>query len=112
MENNGQIMTQRRINLRFKRFDLNFARTMRIKIIQPDFANSNDFRFAAAVAEIGLLLRDSQYKQKANYKDVISLAKSAPGKDDGGSRADFVTLAENFKKIDKQDRRLLDVIGH
>jgi len=62
---------------------------------------SDDFKFAAAVAEFGLLLRDSQYKQNASYEQVIALAKSAKGKDDEGYRAEFVRLAESALNMAK-----------
>lgn len=58
---------------------------------------SANYRFAASVAEFGLLLRDSEYKQKATYKDVISLAKTALEND--ASRKEFVTLAENMQRV-------------
>jgi Ca-activated chloride channel family protein len=62
---------------------------------------SDDFKFAAAVAEFGLLLRDSQYKQNARYEQVIALAKSAKGKDDDGYRAEFIRLAESAMNMAK-----------
>ena len=53
---------------------------------------SDNFRFSAAVAEFGLLLRDSEYKQQSSFTQVISLAKSASGKDENGYRSEFVRL--------------------
>ena len=63
---------------------------------------SANYRFAASVAEFGLLLRDSEYKQKASYKNVIALAKTAVEND--ASRKEFVTLAENMQRVAKQMR--------
>lgn len=62
---------------------------------------SDDFKFAAAVAEFGLLLRDSQYKQNASYEQVVALAKGAKGKDDEGYRAEFIRLAESAMNMAK-----------
>jgi len=62
---------------------------------------SIDFKFAAAVAEYGLLLRDSQFKQNANFDQLISMAKTAKGKDDDGYRAEFIRLAESTKNMMK-----------
>lgn len=56
---------------------------------------SNNFRFSAAVAEFGLLLRDSEFKGKANYNQVVSLAKESRGEDSEGYRAEFVRLVES-----------------
>ncbi len=55
-------------------------------------ATSDNFRFAAAVAQFGMLLRDSQYKQGANYNSVLALAGSATGTDEEGYRKEFIEL--------------------
>ncbi|HEX8547274.1 MAG TPA: VWA domain-containing protein [Cytophagaceae bacterium] len=55
---------------------------------------SNDFRFSAAVASFGLLLRDSKFKGKANYDTVIELATQSKAKDDEGHRAEFLKLVK------------------
>lgn len=55
---------------------------------------SNNFKFSAAVAEFGLLLRDSKHKENAKYSNVIALAKSAKGEDENGYRAEFIRLVE------------------
>jgi Ca-activated chloride channel family protein len=54
----------------------------------------NDFKFAQAVGAFSLLLRDSAHKGNANYKDILSLAKSAKGNDEEGYRADFIKVVE------------------
>ena len=59
----------------------------------------DDYRFAAAVAEWGMLLRNSKYKAKSSYKQVIDLAKNAIGKDEEGYRKEFIRLVELSKKI-------------
>ncbi|CAN5311937.1 VWA domain-containing protein [soil metagenome] len=64
-------------------------------------ATSVDFRFAAAVAEFGMLLRDSQFKQGSSFDQVISMAKGAKGEDTEGYRAEFVRLAESAKLLSK-----------
>jgi Ca-activated chloride channel family protein len=60
---------------------------------------SADFRFAAAVAEWGLVLRDSAYKGKASLDEAASLARGARGKDAEGYRAEFLELVELSKKL-------------
>lgn len=60
-----------------------------------DFNNSSEnCKFACAVAEFGLLLRDSKFKGETNFKDILVLAKQAKGKDDEGYRAEFIKLVE------------------
>ena len=55
---------------------------------------SNNFRYSAAVAEFGLLLRNSKHKANANYKQVVELAKASKGADEHGYRAEFIRLVE------------------
>jgi Ca-activated chloride channel family protein len=53
---------------------------------------SANFRFAAAVAEFGMLLCNSEYKQSSTYESVDQLAKNALGKDKEGYRSEFLQL--------------------
>ena len=62
---------------------------------------SDDFRFASAVAEFGMLLRDSEYKQHSDYISLINRAKKAKGTDDEGYRAEFIRLAESARLLTK-----------
>ena len=66
-----------------------------VKYRSTRFANaSENFRFAAAVAEFGMILRDSPHKGDATMADVIATARSARGEDPHGYRTEFVSLAE------------------
>lgn len=60
---------------------------------------SDDFRFASAVAELGMLLRRSPYRQEASYERLIARAMSAKGKDPEGYRAAFVSMAESARLL-------------
>ena len=55
---------------------------------------SADFRFASAVAELALLLRESDHRADAQYARLIERARAARGPDADGYRAEFVRLAE------------------
>jgi len=55
---------------------------------------SNNFKFSVAVAEFGMLLRDSKYKANSSFNEVLKLAREAKGKDHFGYRAEFVKLVE------------------
>lgn len=71
-------------------------------------ATSDNFRFAAAVAEFGMLLRQSEFKADASFDHVISLARKAKGKDEEGYRAEFVRLAESAQLLAKGKERVKD----
>jgi Ca-activated chloride channel family protein len=64
-------------------------------------ASSTDLRFAAAVAEFGMLLRDSQFKQQSTFDQAIGIAKTAKGEDADGYRAEFIRLAQSAKLLVK-----------
>ncbi|MDQ3281955.1 MAG: von Willebrand factor type A domain-containing protein [Acidobacteriota bacterium] len=54
---------------------------------------SPDMQFAAAVAQFGMLLRNSPYKGDASWEDVLHLANIARGADLDREREEFATLA-------------------
>jgi Ca-activated chloride channel family protein len=60
---------------------------------------SEDFKFASAVAEFGLLLRDSKYKANASYDSVLIRAQAARGQDSEGYRSEFIQLVGAAKSI-------------
>jgi Ca-activated chloride channel family protein len=62
---------------------------------------SNNFRYSAAVAEFGMLLRESKFKGDSTFDSVLEMAKGSMGKDDFGYRAEFVQLVEKAKLLKK-----------
>jgi Ca-activated chloride channel family protein len=62
-------------------------------------SSSADFRFAAAVAEFGLVLRDSEFKGEASLDQVTSLAANARGADPTGSRREFIALVDKAREL-------------
>ncbi len=64
---------------------------------------SDNIGFSGAVAEFGLLLRDSEFKGEANYDRVIAQAKKHKGGDDEGYRAEFIQLVELAKLLEPTD---------
>ena len=62
---------------------------------------SDNFRFAASVAQFGMLLRHSAFKSKASYMDVLSLARKAKGNDEEGYRSEFIRLVESAQLLAK-----------
>lgn len=66
---------------------------------RPLTATSENFRFSAAVAEFGLLLRNSSFKQRSDFGNVIALAKAAKGQDADGYRNEFIGLVDAAAKL-------------
>jgi Ca-activated chloride channel homolog len=99
--NSDEIMT---IKLRYKKPDGETSQliTHTIKDDHVTLENTSDnFRFSAAVAEFGLLLRNSAYKQQGSYQQVITLAKGAKGSDDNGYRSEFIQLVQTATSLAK-----------
>jgi Ca-activated chloride channel homolog len=59
----------------------------------PAETASPDFQFQQAVAEFGLLLKNSSYKGSASFSDAIAAARASLGSDPDGYRAEFLRLA-------------------
>ena len=96
---NNEMMT---IKFRYKKPDEDVS-----KLIVKTVGNKNirwentseQFRFAAAVAEMGMLLTNSEFKGGGNYASVIRLAKSSLGNDPDGYRKEFIALAEKASNL-------------
>ncbi|HSN60003.1 MAG TPA: YfbK domain-containing protein, partial [Ferruginibacter sp.] len=60
---------------------------------------SENFRFAAAVAEFGLILRQSEFKAQASYASVLQLANKALLYDKEGYRKEFTRMVESAQLL-------------
>lgn len=61
---------------------------------QPGSRGTESLRFAAAVVQYGMLLRNSDYKGAASWDGALTLAKANMGADPGGYRSEFVRLVD------------------
>jgi Ca-activated chloride channel family protein len=90
------------IKFRYKKPDGNksilMEETIPFETVNLDEA-SNNFKFSAAVAGFGMLLRNSEYKGENDYDKVLDLARSSKGKDTDGYRAEFINLVELAKNL-------------
>ena len=99
--NSDELMT---IKLRYKKPDSDNSQLLSQTVAgsSNSFSNSsNNFRFSAAVASFGMLLRNSEYKQQSSYDQVLQLARSAKGEDANGYRAEFIRLVQSAGTIVK-----------
>ncbi|PKQ65142.1 hypothetical protein BZG02_04765 [Labilibaculum filiforme] len=60
---------------------------------------SNNYKFSAAVAGFGLLLRDSKFKGNCSYDMLINLAQESKGDDKEGYRSEFIQLMKLAKQL-------------
>ena len=101
VSNTDEIMT---IKLRYKKPDEDVSKLINHPVMDNHTGvenTSDNFRFSAAVAEFGLMLRTSEYKQQSSYSQVVSLAKGAKGSDDNGYRAEFIRLVQAATSLAK-----------
>ncbi|QNL52379.1 von Willebrand factor type A domain-containing protein [Olivibacter sp. SDN3] len=94
------------VKFRYKKPDEEKSQLKQVVIADRPTAlpkTSDDFRFTSAVAELGMLLRNSAYKQQADYNKLITRAKEAKGIDEEGYRAAFIQMAEDAKMLAKEN---------
>ncbi|MBW8889189.1 MAG: von Willebrand factor type A domain-containing protein [Fibrobacteres bacterium] len=60
---------------------------------------SEDFRFAAAAAGFGLVLRGSRFRGDLDFDKVAAMANGARGRDTQGRRAEFATLVDQARAL-------------
>jgi len=60
---------------------------------------SDNFRWSAAVAGFGMLLRESEFKGDLTYNDVIEMAQNSKGEDKEGYRIEFINLVKSCELI-------------
>ncbi len=96
----GELLT---VKLRYKRPEETASRLLEqvlaVDAQVPPAQSSVDFRFAAAVTEYGLLLRQSAFRGAASYEQVRQLAAGALGEDPDGDRKEFLELAARAGKL-------------
>lgn len=105
----GELMT---LKLRYKAPDGDTSRLIERAVINPGQAArrvGNNFFFSAAVAEFGMILRDSDYKNTATLDQVMALARDAQGADPFGYRAEFIRLVEDYQVIAGEETPVSEV---
>lgn len=95
----GELLT---VKLRYQEPRGGTSRLVEGRVMDRDVAAeavSPGFRFAAAVAEWGMLLRDSRHRGSASFDHAAALARGAVGDDPEGHRAEFVALVARSREL-------------
>ena len=92
------------VKFRYKRPDEKKSRLIveTLKATQNTKSTSDNFRFSAAVAQFGMILRNSEYKGDSNHESVIKLAKGALGEEEYGYKKEFINLVESCSELANQ----------
>ena len=103
----SELMT---IKFRYKQPDGDISKLIEHPVADNAFdpaAASANFRFAASVAEFGMLLRNSEFKQSSSYSNALLMASGALGKDEEGYRSEFLKLVKNAQALARQSKKNL-----
>jgi Ca-activated chloride channel family protein len=90
------------VKLRYKKPDGDKSELIECAVVDDgkQFANASaDFKFAAAVAEFGMLLRDSEFRGNGTLGAVLEWAQEGKGIDPNGYRAGFLELARKAEAL-------------
>lgn len=103
-KNNNELAT---VKFRYKDPDSDKSK-LKQHVIRPNAVSldqaSSDLQFMTAVAEWGMLIRNSAYKQNADFDSLIRRAKATKGNDEEGYRGEFIRMAEDAKALLKSQR--------
>lgn len=101
----NEIMT---IKFRYKEPDADESKLIVHPLVDtkiPLDHTSENFRFATAVAQFGMLLRNSDFKGNATYEKVIRQANAAIGTDKEGYRSEFIRLVQSVQSLAIKNRK-------
>lgn len=96
---NGEVMT---VKLRYKEPDSSLSKLIETPVKDEGktlTASSEEYKFSAAVAGFGLLLRDSSYKGTLSWETVRRLAMDGKGADKLGYRGEFLQLIDKARGL-------------
>ena len=97
---NKEILT---LKLRYKKPDGEKSKLIVHPLLDKNVVlakTSSNFKFSAAVAAFGMLLRESEFKGDSSYESILELAREGKGKDFYGYRAEFIQLVEKCSILD------------
>ena len=90
------------LKLRYKAPDSDTSKLMTMTVGDESgpFATATDnLRFAASVAELGMLLRNSPYKGQSSFGQAREIAQKSLGRDIEGYRHDFLSMISMAERV-------------
>jgi Ca-activated chloride channel family protein len=99
--NRDEAMT---VKLRYKKPDEDHSTLLSVAV-RNGAETSPELGFASAVAEFGMLLRDSEHKGSSSYADVRERASRFKGNDRFGHRAEFLRLVDAAEGVQLVSKR-------
>ena len=90
------------VKLRYKAPDGDVSQLISVPVRNRTSELSENVGFAAAVAEFGMVLRQSEHRGASTLHDAASLARRFRGADPDGYRAEFARLVELATSLSQQ----------
>lgn len=89
------------VKLRYKAPNGNTSKLLEYPVESASYREelSGNLKFASAVAEFGMLLRNSERKGSADYNQVMELAESCIGRDTDDYKKEFLQLVSEAAKL-------------
>jgi Ca-activated chloride channel family protein len=104
----GELMT---VKVRYKNPDSDRSQLLSVTVRDETGAPTSNIGFASAVAQFGMLLRNSEFKGQASWSSAQALARKHRGEDPSGYRAEFVRLLDLAAALDAQNGPSPQTIG-
>jgi len=101
----GELLT---VKLRYKQPQGDTGRLIEVPVRDNDRSYgraSEDFKFAAAVASFGMVLRDSEFKGSSSFDGILELAQESKGRDENGHRSEFIQLVRKAAALARYSER-------
>jgi len=90
------------VKLRYKAPDADESRLISLPVKNRTADLSANVGFAAAVAEFGMMLRQSEHRGSSSWQDAAALARRFRGADPDGYRAEFARLVELAQSLPRE----------
>lgn len=98
----NEVMT---VKFRYKKPDEEVSKLIVHPLLDQNISfdkTSNDFRWSAAVAGFGMILRESEYVKGFTTQEVTALALGAKGIDKEGYRIEFINMTKSIGAVAKR----------
>lgn len=82
------------VKLRYKRPGEDTSNLITHRVETGKVKATGNLLFASAVAEFGMLLRESEFKGTSSFTSALARAKEVKGKDEYGYKTDFIKMME------------------
>jgi Ca-activated chloride channel homolog len=94
-----EVMT---VKFRYKKPDGEISKLMVHPLMDENISlnkTSDNFRWSASVAAVGMLLRESEYVKEFAFQDALQLAQGSRGSDVNGYRIEFINMVKSCSAL-------------